>query len=92
MAAGSKLERVPLYAPRPGWGEGVTFAARGREVALWGLTCYRDRANLGRGDPPRDTLYGHPPTRVVVMVDRLTIAVNSQPQPTPLVDACDWAQ
>ena len=84
MAAGSKLERVPLYAPRPGWGEGVTFAARGREVAPlaakvtpWGLTCYRDRANLGRGDPPRDTLYGHPPTRVVVMVDRLAIAVNS---------------
>ena len=77
LAAGSKLERVPLYAPRPGWGEGVTFAARGREVALWGLTCYRDRANLGRGDPPRDTLYGHPPTRVVVMVDRLAIAVNS---------------
>ena len=26
--------RVPLNAPRPGWGEGVTFAARrGREVA-----------------------------------------------------------
>ena len=38
LAAGSR--RVPLYAPRPGWGEGVTFAARrGREVALWGLTC-----------------------------------------------------
>ena len=38
MAAGPR--RVPLYAPRPGWGEGVTFAARrGREVALWGLTC-----------------------------------------------------
>ena len=32
--------RVPLNAPRPGWGEGVTFAARrGREVAHWGLTC-----------------------------------------------------
>ena len=32
MAAGPR--RVPLYAPRPGWGEGVTFAARrGREVA-----------------------------------------------------------
>ena len=32
LAAGS--QRVPLYAPRPGWGEGVTFAARrGREVA-----------------------------------------------------------
>ena len=26
LAAGS--QRVPLYAPRPGWGEGVTFAAR----------------------------------------------------------------
>ena len=37
LAAGPR--RVPLYAPRPGWGEGVTFAARGREVALWGLTC-----------------------------------------------------
>ena len=37
LAAGS--QRVPLYAPRPGWGEGVTFAASGREVALWGLTC-----------------------------------------------------
>ena len=53
---------------------------------------YRDRANLGLGDPPRVTLYCHPPTRVVVMVDRLAIAVNSQPQPTPLADACDWAQ
>ena len=32
LAAGS--QRVPLYAPRPGWGEGVTFVARsGREVA-----------------------------------------------------------
>ena len=32
LAAGS--QRVPLYAPRPGWGGGVTFAARrGREVA-----------------------------------------------------------
>ena len=32
FAAGS--QRGPLYAPRPGWGEGVTFAARrGREVA-----------------------------------------------------------
>ena len=50
------------------------------------------RQKLGLGDPPRVTLYCHPPTRVVVMVDRLTIAVNSQPQPTPLVDACDWAQ
>ena len=30
-------QRVPLYAPRPGWGEGVTFAARrGREVAHLG--------------------------------------------------------
>ena len=38
LAAGS--QRVPSYAPRSGWGEGVTFAARrGREVALWGLTC-----------------------------------------------------
>ena len=37
-AAGS--QRVPVCALRPGWGEGVTFAARrGREVALWGLTC-----------------------------------------------------
>ena len=53
---------------------------------------YRDTANLGLGDPPRVTLYCHPPTRVVVMVDRLAIAVNSQPQPTPLADACDWAQ
>ena len=26
LAAGS--QRVPLYAPRPGWGGGVTFAAR----------------------------------------------------------------
>ena len=32
LAVGS--QRVPLYAPRPGWGEGVTFVARsGREVA-----------------------------------------------------------
>ena len=32
LAAGS--QRVPLYAPRPGWGEGVTFVARSRrEVA-----------------------------------------------------------
>ena len=35
LAAGS--QRVPLYAPRPGWGGGVTFAARrGREVAHLG--------------------------------------------------------
>ena len=35
LAAGS--QRVPLYAPRPGWGEGVTFEARrGREVAHLG--------------------------------------------------------
>jgi hypothetical protein len=41
LPAGS--QRAPLYAPRSGWGEGVTFAARrGREVAhmaIWGLTC-----------------------------------------------------
>ena len=35
LAVGS--ERVPLCALRPGWGEGVTFAARrGREVAHLG--------------------------------------------------------
>ena len=35
LAVGS--QRVPLYAPRPGWGEGVTFAARrGREDARLG--------------------------------------------------------
>ena len=41
LAMGS--HRVPLYAPLPGWGEGVTFEARcGREVAhleirqIWG--------------------------------------------------------
>ena len=35
LATGSP--RVPLNAPRPGWGEGVTFAARrGREVAHLG--------------------------------------------------------
>ena len=35
LATGS--QRVPLCALRPGWGEGVTFAARrGREVAHLG--------------------------------------------------------
>ena len=92
----SRLE-VPL---RRKFGFTVPVSRRGGVVVytrqIWpprAITSnYRDTANLGLGDPPRVTLYCHPPTRVVVMVDRLTIAVNSQPQPTPLVDACDWAQ
>ena len=72
---------------------GVEFSLSMLNLAPGAKTSnYRDTANLGLGDPPRVTLYCHPPTRVVVMVDRLTIAVNSQPQPTPLADACDWAQ